>query len=363
MALFFDCCPCTIVGITGSDGKSTTSTVTARLLERSGKTVHLGGNIGTPLVARLSQMTAADYAVVELSSFQLMDMRRSPHIAVVTNVTPNHLDKHADMDEYVEAKRAIFRYQHADDLLVANFDNGVTRTFLDQAPARSRPFSRSCSCVSGVVCENGWISIRNGGTTEPVLRTEQIRIPGNHNVENYMAAIGAVYELVTKEEIAAVAQSFGGVAHRLELVRTLDGVRYFNSSIDSSPTRTMAALSVFEEGLTVILGGSDKGISFAELGEALCRKAKRVILTGATADALENAVRSAKAFRPDRPELYRAPSLPEAVRLAGEKACPGEVVLLSPACASFDAFRNFEERGEVFRRAVEELSLRNGSAS
>ncbi len=355
MALFFDCCPCTIVGVTGSDGKSTTSTVTAKLLEQSGKRVYLGGNIGTPLVGKLTQMTAEDFAVVELSSFQLMDMQRSPHIAVVTNVTPNHLDKHTDMAEYIEAKRAIFRYQQAGDLLVANFDNDVTRAFLDEAPARTRPFSRRNRSGEGVVCENGRIWLRSGGAEEPLLAAKQIRIPGNHNVENYMAAVGAAYEYVTQTDIAAVAETFGGVAHRLELVRTLDGVRYFNSSIDSSPTRTMAALSVFDGGLTVILGGSDKGISFETLGEALCEKAKRVILTGATAGAIEAAVRGAKAYRADAPEVCRVQSLPEAVRLARTKTCSGEVVLLSPACASFDAFKNFEERGETFRQAVNAL--------
>lgn len=355
MSLFFECCPCPIIGITGSDGKSTTSTVTAKLLEQSGKRVWLGGNIGTPLTPKLDEMKAADYAVVELSSFQLMDMHKSPHIAIVTNVAPNHLDKHTNMAEYIEAKRAVFRYQQQGDLLAANFDNEITRGFLAEAPAAQRPFSRQNACRNGVVLEDGWITLRENGQSQPILQAARIKIPGSHNVENYMAAIDAVYELTGREAIQQVAETFGGVQHRLELVRTMDGVRYYNSSIDSSPTRTMAALSVFDGNLTVILGGSDKGISFQSLGDALCRQTKRIILTGATADAIEQAVRSAPSFSNGKPDIYRTPTLVEAVQLAHDVTLPGEIVLLSPACASFDAFRNFEERGEVFRKAV--LSL------
>lgn len=355
MSLFFACCPCPIIGITGSDGKSTTSTVTAKLLEQSGKRVWLGGNIGTPLTPKLDEMKTSDYAVVELSSFQLMDMHKSPHIAIVTNVAPNHLDKHTDMAEYIEAKRSIFGYQQPGDLLAANYDNEITRSFLAEAPAAQRPFSRRNACPYGVVLEDGWIMLRENGQTRPILQAARIRIPGNHNIENYMAAIAAVYELTGREAIQQVAETFGGVRHRLELVRTLDGVRYYNSSIDSSPTRTMAALSVFDGNLTVILGGSDKGISFQTLGEALCTQTRRIILTGATADAIEQAVRSAPSFSDGKPDIYRSSTLVEAVRLARNVTQPGQNVLLSPACASFDAFRNFEERGEVFRKAVASL--------
>lgn len=355
MAMFFECCPCTVVGITGSDGKSTTSTVTAKLLEESGRRVWLGGNLGTPLAPKVGEMAPGDFAVVELSSFQLMDMTASPQISIVTNVSPNHLDKHTDMAEYIDAKRAIFRYQKPGDLLVANYDNEITRGFLSGAPGRVRPFSRLNGCDTGVLFENDRIVLRENGTERELLRRDQIRIPGNHNVENYMAAAGAVCELVSAQQMAAVATTFNGVAHRLELVRTLNGVRYYNSSIDSSPTRTAAALSVFSEPLTVILGGSDKGISFDELGELLCRKTKRIILTGATADAIESAVRRAPSFGDGTPEILRTATLIDAVHAANGAAKPGEIVLLSPACASFDAFRNFEERGEVFRRAVREL--------
>lgn len=352
MSLFFACCPCPIIGITGSDGKSTTSTVIAKILERTGKHVWLGGNLGTPLTPKLAEMSPNDLAVVELSSFQLMDMKRSPHVAVVTNVTPNHLDKHTDMAEYIEAKRTIFRWQQAGDILVANYDNAITRGFLSEAPAGSRPFSRANACEEGVLLQNGWITVCNQGVSEPILPVDQIRIPGQHNIENYMAAIGAVYEYAKQDAITEVATTFPGVHHRLELVRILDDVRYYNSSIDSSPTRTMAALSVFDGQLTVILGGSDKGISFDQLGEALCRQTRRIILTGATAEKIEAAVRNAPSYQAGCPEIHHAANLQEAVHTAHRLTQPHEVVLLSPACASFDAFRNFEERGEVFCQTV-----------
>ena len=355
MALFFECCPCKIVGITGSDGKSTTSTVTAKLLERHGRHVWLGGNLGTPLAPKLEEIAPTDVAVVELSSFQLMDMDRSPDVAIVTNVAPNHLDKHTDMAEYVEAKRAIFAHQSAEGLLVANYDNAITRTFLEAAPGRMRPFSRKNACENGVLLRNGVITLVESGTERPILETARIKLPGNHNVENYMAAIGAVCGCMENEEIADVAETFGGVVHRMEFVRELDSVRYYNSSIDSSPTRTIAALSVFDCGINIILGGSDKGISFAELGEELCRKAKRIFLAGATADAIEAAVRSAKGYAEGKPQIVRTGSVCEAVTAAHKLAERGEVVLLSPACASFDAFKNFEERGEVFKAAVRAL--------
>lgn len=355
MSLFFSCCPCPIIGITGSDGKSTTSTVIAKILERTGKRVWLGGNLGTPLTPKLAEMAPEDLAVVELSSFQLMDMQCSPHIAVVTNVTPNHLDKHTDMAEYIDAKRTIFRWQHAGDVLIANYDNEITRGFLAEAPAGSRPFSRKSACDRGIILQNGWITISESDIFEPILSVNQIRIPGNHNIENYMAAIGAVYEYTEKDAISEIATTFPGVRHRLELVRILNDVRYYNSSIDSSPTRTMAALSVFDGQLTVILGGSDKGISFDQLGETLCCQTRRIILTGATAQQIEKAVRNAPSYQESHPEIYYAPTLQDAVHTAHQLTKPHEIVLLSPACASFDAFKNFEERGEVFRHAVMSL--------
>ncbi len=355
MAMFFECCPCNIVGITGSDGKSTTSTVTAKLLERHGRRVWLGGNLGTPLAPKLGEIAPTDVAVVELSSFQLMDMERSPNVAIVTNVAPNHLDKHTDMAEYVDAKRAIFAYQKPGDLLVANYDNAITREFLGLAPGKVRAFSRKDACDEGVLCRDGEIILAENGIVRPILRTDRIKLPGSHNVENYMAAIGAVCGCLENNEIADVAETFGGVVHRMEFVRSLNGVRYYNSSIDSSPTRTIAALSIFDCGVNIILGGSDKGISFASLGDELCRKAKRVILTGATADAIEAAICASTEYAEGKPQIVHTENMVAAVNAAHQLAADGEVVLLSPACASFDAFKNFEERGEVFKAAVRAL--------
>ncbi len=352
MAMFFALCPCPIIGITGSDGKTTTTTLIAKILSAAGKVVHLGGNIGHPLLCELPSFAENDVAVVELSSFQLMDMTVSPQVAVVTNLSPNHLDKHTDMAEYVEAKRAIFRFQGPDGLLVANADNAYTREFLASAPGKTCAFSRNTLPETGIGLVDGKIVQTYGGNPREILDTREILLPGTHNIENYMAAIGAVGGDLLRDAIRSVAGTFGGVAHRLELVRTLNGVAYYNSSIDSSPTRTMAALRVFSTPVTVIMGGSDKNIAFDELGDVICQKVQRVILTGQTAKKLEDAVRNSEYYAQGKPEIFSAATLPDAVRLAHSLAKPGDTVLLSPACASFDAFRNFEHRGQVFRETV-----------
>lgn len=347
MELFFELCPCKIIGITGSDGKTTTSTLIFKMLENAGKRVFLGGNIGAPLLPRIPEMTPGDIAVVELSSFQLMDMRRSPDIAVVTNVAPNHLDKHKDMAEYITAKKNIFAHQDKNGLLVVNYENEVTRAYASSAKGSSLFFSSKTYLKDGVCLREGEICLFG----DPVLRASDIALPGVHNLENYMAAIGAVHGLVTKQDIETVAKTFGGVEHRCEFVRELRGVKYYNSSIDSSPTRTIAALSAFKQKVILIAGGYDKRIPFEPLGKPLADKAKRLILTGPTAQKIADTALSAGG---DMPIDFCA-GLEEAVRLAAGVSRPGDIVLLSPACASFDAFKNFEERGNAFKFAVSAL--------
>lgn len=349
MEEFFELCPCTIIAVTGSDGKTTTTTLIAEMLRAAGKTVHLGGNIGMPLLCSIPEMKPEDLAVVELSSFQLMDMRRSPHIAVITNLAPNHLDVHKDMDEYVNAKKNVFRYQKQTDVLILNGDNAITKEFTGNG--KTRYFSRLGKTDNGI-CLNGDTLCRDG---KPILKKSDIRIPGEHNVENYMAAILAVEGLVDDETIRKVATEFSGVEHRIELVRELDGVCFYNDSIASSPTRTIAGLNSFSEKVLLIAGGYDKHIPYDVLGPVICRSVKRLYLNGATADKIREAVESAPEYTPGKPEMMDCGDFETAVRRAAADARPGDVVLMSPASAAFDQFKNFMERGKYFKKLVKEL--------
>ena len=348
MDVFFRVCPCTILGVTGSDGKTTTTTLISEMLKAEGKTVWLGGNIGTPLLSFVPQMKETDYAVVELSSFQLMDMTRSPHVAVVTNLAPNHLDVHKDMDEYVQAKKNLFRFQSQGDLLVLNADNAITDGFDGNGTVHR--FSRQGK-TDGVWAENGVI-YRDG---KAVLNTGDILLPGVHNIENYMAAIAAVEGLVRDETIVRVAKTFGGVEHRIELVRVKDGVRFYNDSIASSPSRTIAGLRSFTEKVILIAGGYDKQIPFDILGPEVCRHVKILVLNGATASRIRAAVEQAAEYTPGCPEIIDCGDFTSAVHTAAKLAQAGDVVLMSPACAAFDQFKNFMVRGEYYKKMVMEL--------
>ena len=344
MEVFFEVCPCTLIAVTGSDGKTTTTTLVSEMLKASGKTVWLGGNIGTPLLPLVRQMQETDYAVVELSSFQLMDMTRSPHRALVTNLAPNHLDVHKDMDEYVESKKNIFRFQKENDLLVLNADNAITAEFTGNGETRF--FSRQG--------KNAHVVLRDGiiyrGDTA-VLDSADILIPGVHNVENYMAAIAMVEGLVEDETIRQVAKTFGGVEHRIELVRIKDGVRFYNDSIASSPSRTIAGLRSFHEKVILIAGGYDKHIPYDVLGPEICAHVKKLFLCGATAPQIRKAVEDCGG----QLEITDCGHFEAAVKAAAAAAEKGDVVLMSPASASFDEFKNFMVRGECFKKLVREL--------
>ena len=344
MEVFFEVAPCHLIAVTGSDGKTTTTTLIAEMLKAAGKTVWLGGNIGTPLLPLVRQMKKEDYAVVELSSFQLMDMRRSPQRALITNLAPNHLDIHKDMEEYVDAKKNIFRYQKEGDLLVLNADNPITASL--RGPGETRFFSR---LGEGHVCIRDGIICR--GDT-PVLPVADILLPGVHNVENYMAAIAMVEGLASDEDIRRVAQTFGGVEHRIELVRVKDGVRYYNDSIASSPTRTIAGLRSFPEKVILIAGGYDKHIPYDPLGPEICAHGKKLFLNGATGPKIREAVERCPG---EKPEMVDCGDFASAVKAAAEAAEPGDVVLMSPASAAFDQFKNFMVRGNYFKELVKEL--------
>ncbi len=365
--------PATVIGITGSDGKTTTTTLTGKMLEvacaRRGRgRVFVGGNIGDPLIGRVGEMTPDDFAVVELSSFQLQPMQHSAHRAALTNVSENHLDWHTGMEEYIAAKTNLFRHEE-NQLLVTNAENAVTRRvggdcrsavvwFSSRRSSREAfaPLLRAGDRAIGL--SDGWITRFDADGEHPILRADEILLPGVHNLENYMTAIALTEGLAEPEDIRAVATSFRGVEHRLELIRTVGGVRYYNSSIDSSPARTAAALSALSERPIVICGGYDKKLSFAPLAEALCEHASAVVLTGATAGRIREALDEYMQSWQGELPIYSEPDFEGAVRRARAIAREGDTVLLSPACASFDAFPNFMVRGNTFRRIVESFEER-----
>ena len=345
MDVFFRVAPCHLIAVTGSDGKTTTTTLIAEMLKAAGKTVWLGGNIGTPLLPLCRRMQAEDYAVVELSSFQLMDMTRSPQRAVVTNLAPNHLDVHKDMEEYVQAKKNIFRFQKPGDLLVLNADNAITAGF--SGAGETHFFSRKAA-TNCVWQEGDWI-VRRG---QKVLKVQDILLPGVHNIENYMAAMAAVEGLVSDECVCSVAKNFGGVEHRIELVRVKDGVKFYNDSIASSPSRTIAGLRSFSQKVILIAGGYDKHIPYDVLGPEICNHVSRLFLCGATAGKIRDCV---EAQPGQKPEMVDCGDFDSAVQAAARAAQPGNIVLMSPASASFDQFKNFMERGDRFKQLVKEL--------
>lgn len=344
MEAFFEVCPCKIIAVTGSDGKTTTTTLISEMLKAEGKTVWLGGNIGTPLLPLTRQMQENDFAVVELSSFQLMDMHHSPCRAVITNLSPNHLDVHKDMQEYIWAKKNIYRFQKELDLLVVNADNALTRDL--KGPGVTQAFSRQGKAHVYISGDAIW----REGTM--VLRTADILLPGVHNIENYMAAIAAVEGLVSDDTIRTVAKTFGGVEHRIELVRIKDGVRYYNDSIASSPSRTIAGLRSFSEKVILIAGGYDKNIPYDVLGPEICRHVKLLVLGGATGPKIRAAVENCDG---EKPQILDCPDFTAAVFAAVQSAKEGDVVLMSPASAAFDQFKNFMVRGEYFKKLIMEL--------
>lgn len=354
MELFFRVCPCKIIGITGSDGKTTTTTLTYEFLKHAGYTCHLGGNIGKPLLPEVDTMQPDDLAIVELSSFQLMEMQYSPYIAAITNLTPNHLDYHKDFDEYVQAKTSIYTRQKEGERLVLNVDDPVTRTLEIGRGHDIRTCSKVVKPENGVYLREGVIYIADNGQDRVLMNAEDIRIPGAHNVSNVMMAAAIVQGLCKDEDIVQVAKTFGGVEHRIEFVRELDGVRYYNDSIASSPTRTIAGLNSFAQKLILIAGGYDKHIPYDVLGEPICQHVKTLLLTGATAPKIRACVEQAAGS--EKPEIIDVPDLAAAVRTANAIAQPGDVVILSPASASFDCFRNFMERGERFKELVHGLT-------
>ena len=352
--LVLELAPCKIIAVTGSDGKTTTTSLIYEILKNKYK-CYLGGNIGIPLFTKISEMEPEDIIVLELSSFQLMTIKTSPNIAVITNVTPNHLDIHKTYNEYIEAKANIFKNQKEEDTLVLNYDNEITRNFSKIAPGKVIYFSSKEKIENGIIYDDGIIKSCEDGLRRHILKLKDTNLRGTHNAENICAAIAATKGLVEIEDQVKAIKSFKGVPHRLEFVRELNGNKWYNDSIATSPTRTIAGLNSFDEEIVLIAGGYDKHLDYEPIAEPILNKVKTLILTGQTAEKIFGAVKQKKEEQNKSIDMYKVNNLEEAVQKAKEQAKPNQIILFSPASASFDSFKNFEERGEKFKELVRKL--------
>lgn len=355
--MLIDLCPGKVIGITGSDGKTTTTTLIYNMLKEEGYNCYLGGNIGIPLFAKIDEMKPEDIVVLELSSFQLMTLKKSPDIAVITNISPNHLDIHKDYEEYINAKRNIYLYQKSDDVVVLNYDNDITREFADTAKSKVKYFSVNTRLDDGVILDQNIIKTSHGKIRKQIINVNDILLLGRHNIENACTAIAAVEDLVKPESIVNVLKTFKGVEHREEFVRELNGVKWYNDSIGSSPTRTIAGLLSFPQKVILIAGGYDKHLDYTDLGKYIVDHVKALILMGQTKEKIKTAVLQELDKRQENIELplVECTSLEETVEAANKYAKEGDTVFFSPASASFDMFKNFEERGRKFKELVEKL--------
>lgn len=351
MEEFIKYCPAKLFSITGSDGKTTTTTLIYNMLKTEGNTVWVGGNIGNPLFSKIEQIKNEDKVVLELSSFQLMSIREPMEVALVTNISPNHLDIHKDMEEYIETKKNIFKYQRNDDLLVINEDNKITKSMEKECKGRLMKFSMKERLKEGSFYYNGDLYINK----KKVCNISEVKLKGMHNIENLLAAFCCVSEDVSIESMREVTKSFNGVEHRLEFVKEIQGVKYFNDSIASSPTRTLAALRSFDRPVILIAGGYDKNISFRILAEEGIYYIKHLILLGDTKFKMEEAFKKIMEDRGQYVPISICNSIEEAIYIAKENAETGDIITLSPSCASFDMFKNFEQRGNKFKDIIKNL--------
>ena len=348
--------PCKIIGVTGTEGKTTTTSLIYEICKKAGYNCFLGGNIGKPIFTKINQMKPEDIVILELSSFQLMGMTVSPNIAVVTNIFPDHLNVHKSYEEYQDAKKSIFRNQTEEGIVILNKDNEITEKFADEVKGKTIFFSSTKKLKNGYVYdrEDGFIKKCTDGKCEKILNKNDIKLRGVHNYENICAALAATETVASKEAQIEAVKNFKGVEHRLEFVREIDGVKYYNDSIGTSPASTIAGLNAFDENIILLAGGSDKGLDYKEIGEVIARKVGTLILTGPTAQKIEEATKQALSEEKSI-EIIHTNNLEESVKVAKEKAKEGDIVLLSPASASFDAFKNFEERGNYFKTLVNNL--------
>lgn len=345
----------TVIGVTGSDGKTTTTSLIYEILKKNGYNCYLGGNIGIPLFTKLREMNKEDFVVLELSSFQLMNMKISPKISVITNISPNHLNIHSSYEEYIEAKKNIFRYQSKDDIVVLNYDNEITRECAMEAEGKVIFFSSKTKLDDGIILDEDVIKECNDRIRRHIINTKDIKLRGRHNYENICAAIAATKSLVPIDVQIEAIKNFNGVEHRIEFVREVDGVKWYNDSIGTSPTRTIAGLNSFDERIVLIAGGYDKHLDYTPIAKPILDNVKTLILMGQTAEKIFLAVKEEGEKEHKQVDTYMCETLEETVKLARKFARAGDVVLFSPASASFDLFKNFEERGKKFKEIVNNL--------
>ena len=354
--MLMNTCPCKIIGVTGSDGKTTTTTLIYEILKAGGYNCHLGGNIGIPLFTKVKDFKEDDIVILELSSFQLMGMEISPDISVITNISPNHLDKHSSYEEYIEAKKNIFYYQNKNSKIVLNYDNEITRKFSKEAEGKVEFFSSKERLRDGIIYDNCCIKKCKDGVREQLFDIKDVYLRGMHNYENICAAIAATEGLVDTQIQIDVIKNFKGVEHRLEFVRELDGVKWYNDSIGTSPTRTIAGLNSFKEKIVLIAGGYDKNLDYEPMAKPILKRVSKLILMGKTAGKIYKAVtKEVERRHITAYPIYRCTSLEQCVERARKVAKPGEIILFSPASASFDMFKNFAERGKKFKECVNNL--------
>ena len=347
--------PSKIIGVTGSDGKTTTTSLSYSILKEAGYTTYLGGNIGIPLFTKVEEMKPEDIVVLELSSFQLMGMKVSPNIGVITNITPNHLNVHKDYQEYIDAKKTIFKHQNENDTIILNYDNEITRKCADEAKSKVIFFSGKEKLDNGFIVEDNTIKECKDGIRKHILDTKDVLLRGEHNYENIATALAATNTLVDTDVAVKAIEKFKAVEHRLEFVRELDGAKWYNDSVSSSPTRTIAGLKSFDEDILLIAGGYDKNLDYTPIAKPILDKVKTLILLGQTSGKIFEAVKREEEKEKKQIDIHMCENLKETVDLAKKLAKPGQVVLFSPASASFDLFKNFADRGQQFKKLVNEL--------
>ena len=354
--LLMKMCPCKIIGITGSDGKTTTTTLISEILKKSSIKCHVGGNIGIPLFTKLNEIMPDDIVVLELSSFQLMGMEVSPDIAVITNITPNHLNVHKDYDEYIEAKKNIFKYQNEDGILILNYDNEITRSCEQEANGKVIFFSSKEKLCDGYIVDGNIIKKCEDGLKKHIVNTDYLTLRGKHNYENVCAVLAAVQDLVDEEEAVKIIKEFPGVEHRIEFVKEIDGVKWYNDSASSTPTRTISGLNSFDkEEIVLIAGGADKNLDYMPIAKPILNKVNVLILMGETSEKIFEVVKKAEDKEKKKIKIYMANNLKQAVEFAKKYAKPKQVVLFSPASTSFDMFKNMYERGNKFKEIVNSI--------
>lgn len=348
-------CPAKIIGVTGSDGKTTTTSLIYSILKKAGYNTYLGGNIGTPLFTKLEEMKPEDVVVLELSSFQLMGMKISPHIGVITNITPNHLNIHKDYQEYIDAKKNIFKYQNENDIIILNYDNEITRNAAKEAISKVVFFSHKEKLENGFIVDGKIIKKCEDDIRKHIIDTKDIILRGEHNYENVATALAVTETLVSEDVAVEAIKEFKPVEHRIEFVKEINKVKWYNDSSSSSPTRTISGINAFDEEIVLIAGGYDKNLDYAPIAKPIVEKVKKLILIGQTSGKIYDCVKEEAEKQNTKIDIYMCNTLEETVNLAKRVAKPHQVVLFSPASASFDMFKNFADRGEQFKKLVNEL--------